>query len=101
MAIVTMPDQQVLRYFPEAPSLAVLDAALLAVELALREEHPAIDDALLDPDHYVAPPRLTAHLILMRAIDLRGLLHLYSAAVHRHVAHHFETDFDDLADVIT
>jgi hypothetical protein len=37
---VAMPDQDVLRHFPEATTLAVLDAALVAVELALREEHP-------------------------------------------------------------
>jgi len=93
---VAMPDQDVLRHFPEATTLAVLDAALVAVELALREEHPAIDDVPLDPEHDISSAFLTAHLILTRAVELRDLVHLYSAAIHRAVRYHFEPDPDDL-----
>jgi hypothetical protein len=81
-----MPDQGVLHHFPEAALLAVLDAALAAVELALRAEHPTVDDLPFDPDHEIVPSLLTAHLILSRAVELRQLVHLYSAAVRRAVA---------------
>jgi len=98
IAVVTvaMPDQDVLRHFPEATTLAVLDAALVAVELALREEHPTVDDVPLDPEHDISSAFLTAHLILTRAIELRDLVHIYSAAIHRSVRFHFEPDPDDL-----
>ena len=98
IAVVTvaMPDQDVLRHFPEATTLAVLDAALVAVELALREEHPTVDDVPLDPEHDISSAFLTAHLILTRAIELRDLVHIYSAAIHRSVRFHFDTD-----DIIT
>lgn len=80
-----MPDQGVLRHFPEAALLAVLDAALAAVELAIRAEHPTVDDLPFDPDHEIVPSLLTAHLILSRAVELRQLIHLYSPAVRRAV----------------
>ena len=76
-------DERVLRHFPEAATLAVLDAALLATEQILRAEHPTVDDVPFDPEHDVTPSLLTAHLILRRADELRDLLHLYTAAVHR------------------
>ena len=80
-----MPDQGVLHHFPEAALLAVLDAALAAAELAIRAEHPTVDDLPLDPDHEIVPSLLTAHLILSRTVELRDLIHLYSAAVRRAV----------------
>jgi hypothetical protein len=91
---IDMPDPRVLRYFPEAPTLAVLDAALVAVELALREEHPTVDDVPLDPEHDVPPSLVTAHLIVTRTIELRDLLHLYAAAVRRAVQLDFDIDDD-------
>jgi hypothetical protein len=78
-----MPEQGVLHHFPEAALLAVLDAALAAVELAIRAEHPTVDDLPLEPDHEIVPSLLTAHLILSRAVELRQLIRLYSAAVRR------------------
>jgi hypothetical protein len=41
MTALPMPDERLLRHFPEATTLAVLDAALAATELDLGEEHPA------------------------------------------------------------
>jgi hypothetical protein len=95
MITITMPDPRVLRHFPEATNLAVLDAALVAVELALREEHPTIDQVPLDSEHDISSAFLAAHLILTRTIELRDLLHLYAAAVQRSVRYHFEPDPDD------
>jgi len=92
MITVAMPDPRLLRHFPEAPTLAVLDAALVAAELALREEHPTVDDVPFDPEHDVPASLVTAHLILTRTIELRDLLHLYSAAVRRAVRFHFDPD---------
>ena len=92
MITVDMPDPRILRHFPEAPTLAVLDAALAAVELALREEHPTIDDVPFDHDHDVPPSLVTAHLIVERTIELRKLLHLYGAAVRRAVEMDFDVD---------
>ncbi len=96
MVTVAMPDPHLLRHFPEATTLAVLDAALVAAELALREEHPAIDDVPLDPEHDISPALLTAHMILTRTMELRHLVHLYSAAARRSVRYHCEPDPDDL-----
>ncbi len=80
-----MPDQGALHHFPEAALLAVLDAALAAVELVIRAEHPTVDDLPFDPDHEIAASLLTAHLLLSRAAELRDLIQLYSAAVRRAV----------------
>ena len=93
MTLIAIPDHGVLHHFPEAALLAVLDAALAAVELALRAEHPTVDDLLFDPEHEIAPSLLTAHLILSRAAELRDLIQLYSAAVRRAVgARHTQDD---------
>jgi hypothetical protein len=78
-------DERVLQHFPEAATLAVLDAALTATEQILRAEHPTVDDVPFDLEHDVAPSLFTAHLILRRADELRDLLDLYSAAVYRAV----------------
>jgi hypothetical protein len=94
MITVDMPDPRILRHFPEAPTLAVLDAALIAVELVLREEHPTVDDLPFDHEHDVPPPLVTAHLIVTRTIELRNLLHLYAAAVRRTVELDFDVDDD-------
>jgi hypothetical protein len=96
MITVTMPDERVLHHFPEAATLAVLDAALAAAESALRAEHPTVDDLPFDPDHDVVPSLLTAHLVLSRAAELRDLLHLYAAAVRRAVRVDFAHDDDGL-----
>ena len=82
---IAMPDERVLHHFPEAATLAVLDAALVAAEVALRAEHPTIDELPFDPEHDIVPSLLTAHLVLSRAVELRDLLHLYTAAVRRAV----------------
>lgn len=92
---IAMPDERVLHQFPEAASLAVLDAALVAAEAALRAEHPTVDDLPFDPDHDVVPSLLTAHLVLSRAAELRDLLHLYAAAVRRAVRVEVAPDDDD------
>jgi hypothetical protein len=80
---IEMLDERVLQHFPEAAVLVVLDAALAATELALRVEHPAVDDLPFDASHEIAPSLLTAHLVLSRSAELRHLLQLYSAAVLR------------------
>ena len=91
-----MPDEGVLHHFPEAASLAVLEAALPAVELALREEHPALDHTQLDSEHDVSSLALIAYLILTRSIELRRLVRLYSSGVGRTIRFHFDADPDDL-----
>lgn len=91
MITIAMPDEKVLHHCPEAGILALLDAALAAAETALRAEHPTVDDLPFDHEHDIAPSLLTAHLLLSRAAELRDLLHLYSAAVHRS----FRVDLDD------
>jgi hypothetical protein len=83
MVTIPLPEPAVLHHFPEAATLALLDAALAAVELSLRAEHPAVDDLPFDPDHDVVPSLLTAHLIVSRCSELRSLLDLYAAALHR------------------
>jgi len=93
MVTIPLPDPAVLHHFPEAATLALLDAALATVEMTLRAEHPAVDDVPLDPEHDVVPSLLTAHLIVTRCSELRSLLDLYAAALRRRV--HFERD-DDL-----
>lgn len=93
MVTIPLPDPAVLHRFPEAATLALLDAALAAVEITLRAEHPTVDDVPLDPRHDIAPSLLTAHLIVSRCAELRSLLDLYAAALRRCV--HFELD-DDL-----
>ena len=92
MIKVAMPDPRVQHHFPEAATLALLDAALTAAELALRVAHPAVDDVPLDPEHDIATPLLTAHLILSRCSELRVLLDLYGAALRRCVR--FDHDDD-------
>ena len=83
MITIEMLDERVLHQFPEAAVLVVLDAALAATELALRVEHPAVDELPFDVLHEIAPSLLTAHLVLSRSAELRHLLQLYSAAVLR------------------
>lgn len=83
MIALPMPDERLLRHFPEATTLALLDAALAATQLALGEEHPAAEALLFDFCDDVPPTLLTAHLLLTRTSELRHLLHLYSAAVRR------------------
>jgi len=60
---------------------------------SLRVAHPAIDDVPFDPEHDIAPPLLTAHLIVSRSAELRVLLDLYRAALRRCV--NFDHDDDD------
>jgi hypothetical protein len=72
----------------------VLDAALVAVELTLREEHPTVDDVPFDHKHDVPPSLVTAHLIVTRIMELRELLHLYTAAVRRAVDLDFDVEDD-------
>jgi hypothetical protein len=91
---VELPDPRLLHHFPEAALLAALDATLAAAELALREEHPTVDDLPWDPEHDVPPSLVTAHLIITRTIELRALLDLYRAAVLRAVGHR-DLDADD------
>jgi hypothetical protein len=83
-------DDRVLRLFPEAVTLAVLEAALVATEHVLRVEHPAVDQIPLDPEHDLDPGLLTAHLILARAAEIHHLLRLYAASLRRDVA--FDSD---------
>lgn len=90
-----MPDQSLLQHFPEAPTLAVLDAALAATELALGQEHPAVEGLLSDPCYEVPPTLLTAHLLMARTSELRDLLRLYSAAVRRAIGPLQPDDDDD------
>jgi hypothetical protein len=89
---IVMPDERLLHHFPEAATLTVLEAALVAAETALRAEHPTVDELPFDPEHDIVPSLLTAHLILSRATELRDLLHLYSAAVRRAVRCDFHDD---------
>lgn len=91
MIDLRMPDQRLLQHFPEATTLAVLDAALAATELTLGEEHPAVETLLFDPGREIPPTLLTAHLLMARTSELRHLLRLYSAAVRRAIG---PLDFD-------
>ncbi|MEO7032991.1 MAG: hypothetical protein ABI548_04065 [Polyangiaceae bacterium] len=95
MVTIEMLDERVLHQFPEAAVLLVLDAALAATELALRVEHPTVDDLPFDPQHEIAPSLLTAHLVLSRSAELRHLLQLYSAAVLRAIADEQSSDAED------
>ena len=95
MVNIPLPEPIVLHHFPEAATLALLDAALAAVELTLRAEHPTVDDVPLDHRHDIAPSLLTAHLIVSRCSELHSLLELYAAALHRCV--HFEHDDDSVS----
>jgi hypothetical protein len=81
--VLPMPGHRLLSHFPEATTLAILDAVLAATELALGEEHPAVENFLCDPHGEVPPTLLTAHLLLTRASELRHLVRLYTAAVQR------------------
>jgi hypothetical protein len=83
MASIPLPDSTVLHHFPEAATLALLDAALAATELTLRAEHPTVDDVPLDPHYDIVPSLLTAHLIVSRCAELRSLLDLYAAVLRR------------------
>lgn len=94
MVNIPLPEPTVLHHFPEAATLALLDAALAAVEMTLRAEHPTVDDVPFDLEHDVVPSLLTAHLIVSRCSELRSLLGLYAAALHRCVR--FESDDADL-----
>jgi hypothetical protein len=94
MVIIPLPDPVILHHFPEAATLALLDAALAAVEMALRAEHPAVDDVPLDPEHDVVPSLLTAYLIVSRCSELRSLLDLYAAALRRCVRFEHDDDLD-------
>ena len=98
MTSIQMPEPHLLRHFPEATVLAVLDAALVAVELALRDEHPTADELPLDAEHDVAPSLVTVYLVLTRASELRDLIHLYSAAVRRAVRYSAEACLYDQDD---
>jgi hypothetical protein len=94
MVNIPLPEPTVLHHFPEAATLALLDAALAAVEMTLRAEHPAVDDVPFDHEHDVVPSLLTAHLIVSRCSELRSLLDLYAATLRRCVR--FESDDADL-----
>ena len=61
MVTIPLPHPSVLHHFPEAATLAILDAALAAVEMTLRAEHPAVDDVPLDPEHDVVPSYPSQH----------------------------------------
>lgn len=80
MTRIDLPEAADLRRAQDAGVLALLDAALLVAEQALRAEHPA-----LDPGFPLAAPELpsdtiTAILLIRRMSDLRCLLGLYAAA---------------------
>ena len=94
---IEMLDERALHHFPEAAVLVVLDAALAATELALRVEHPAVDDLPFDAQQEIAPSLLTAHLVLTRSAELRHLLQLYSAAVLRAIGEEQPRDPEDWA----
>lgn len=97
MTVLPMPDERLLLHFPEATTLALLDAALAATQLAVGEEHPAVEDFLFNPGSDVAPTLLTAHLLLARTGELRQLLRLHCAAVRRAVGPlQLDDDDDDL-----
>jgi hypothetical protein len=83
MVNIPLPDPTALHHFPEAATLALLDAALAAVEMTLRAEHPTVDNVPLDHRHEIAPSLLTAHLIVSHCSELRPLLDLYAAALRR------------------
>lgn len=91
-----MPEPHLLHRFPESTTLAVLDAALAATQLTLGAEYPAIEDLIFDPSREVPPTLLTAHLLMARTSELRDMLRLYSAAVHRAIGPlHSDDDHDD------
>lgn len=95
MTQIPMPDHRLLQHFPEATTLAILDAALAATELTLGEEHPAVQGLLFDPGHELPSTLLTAHLLMARTSELRHLLRLYSTAVRRAIGPLRLDDDDD------
>ncbi len=93
---IMMPDERALRLFPEAAALAVLEAALAAAELALRDEHPTLEYTLIDPEHDSSALPLTASLILSRTVELRRLVRFYSRGVTRTIRSYSDDDPSDL-----
>lgn len=80
-----MPDERTLEQLPEAALICLLDTTLSAVEMALRAEHPPVEQLPFDPTHEIVPSLLLAHLIISHAQQLRQSLRLYDAAVRRAV----------------
>jgi len=94
MNALPLPDARLSYHFPEASLLATLDAALAATDLALGEEHPAAEALLLEPNAEPPATLLEAYLLRLRIGELRGLLHLYRAAVCRAIGP-LDSDQDD------
>jgi hypothetical protein len=95
MIAVPLPESSDLRVARQRGVLALLDAALLVADQALRVEHPdfqtALNPAVPDP-----PPDVTAAFFLVHRIrDLRSLLLVYGAAVRRN-QDDGDDDYDDI-----
>ena len=75
-----------------APEMIVVDATLallVALDRALRVEHPLLDD---QPDHDDPPPRRRARSALRHAARLRHALRRYRALVRRNVYRQLRDD---------
>jgi hypothetical protein len=75
---------------PEIIALELADAALLALDRALRVEHPLVDTP---PPTDLPPVRRRARTVLRRAARLRVALRRYRGLVHVILS---ESEHDDL-----
>ena len=75
-----------------APEMIVVDATLallVALDRALRVEHPSLDD---QPDHDDPPARSRARLALRHASRLQRALRAYRTLVRRSLRQHLHDD---------
>lgn len=90
MIRIELPESAELRCAQEGGVLALLDAALVVAEQALRAEHPAIDPGFPLDASELPSDTITAILLIRRMYDLRRLLSLYAAAARN------PPDYEDL-----
>jgi hypothetical protein len=88
-----LPESSDLSVAQQRGVLALLDAALVVADQALRVEHPALQVALDPIFPEPSADVMAAFFLVHRIRDLRSLLVLYGAAVHR--IHDDGEDFDD------
>lgn len=90
MISVELPETADLRAAPELAALALLHAALVVADQALRREHGDLDGLL----GFERPAELVAAYALGHAIhELRALLVVYAKAARRPTAHPDELPF--------
>jgi hypothetical protein len=83
MKTLELPDAIELRTAPELGPLALLDTALAFASHSLEHEHAELATVFHCAEINRAPEVLVASLLQQRFRELRGLLRMYVAAVHR------------------